>query len=86
MSMAKAVVSTSIGAEGLPIKNGEHLLVADDPASFAEATLRLLGDTVERKRIGQSARRMVEENYSWAKVSEGFAAVLEKVVCQVRQT
>ena len=44
MSMGKAVVSTSIGAEGLPVKNGEHLLLADDPASFAESTLRLLGD------------------------------------------
>ena len=41
--MAKAVVSTSVGAEGLPVKNGEHLLIVDDPASFAEGTVRLLG-------------------------------------------
>jgi sugar transferase (PEP-CTERM/EpsH1 system associated) len=80
MSMGKAVVSTSIGAEGLPVKNGEHLLVADDPASFAENTLRLLGNAAQRARIGKAARRLVEEKYSWATVSKGFALTLEKVV------
>ena len=80
MSMAKAVVSTSIGAEGLPVKNGEHLSMADDPASFAENTLRLLGNASQRAQIGQAARHLVEENYSWATVSKGFAQVLENVV------
>jgi polysaccharide biosynthesis protein PslH len=78
--MAKAVVSTSIGAEGLPVKNGEHLLLADDPASFAESTLRLLGNASQRTEIGQAARRLVEENYSWDTVSKGFAQVLQNVV------
>jgi sugar transferase (PEP-CTERM/EpsH1 system associated) len=85
MSMAKAVVSTSIGAEGLPVNNGEHLLVADDPTSFAESTLRLLGDATQRAQIGQAARRLVEENYSWATVSKGFEQVLENVVNQARR-
>jgi len=80
MSMAKAVVSTSIGAEGLPVRNGEHLLLADDPASFAEKTLWLLRDGSERARIGRAARLLVERNYSWATVSRSFAQVLESVV------
>ena len=80
MSMAKAVVSTSIGAEGLPVKNGEHLLLADDPASFAEHTLQLLGNASQRAEIGKAARNLVEKNYSWAKVSKSFAQVLENVV------
>jgi len=80
MSMGKAVVSTSIGAEGLPVKNGEHLLLADDPASFAESTLRLLGNDSQRTQIGAAARHLVEENYSWVTVSEGFAEVVENVV------
>src|SRR5208283_1800795 len=79
MSMAKAVVSTSVGAEGLPVKNGEHLLLADDPASFAETTLQLLGNPLRRAQIGLAARNLVVENYSWVKVSKGFAQVLEKV-------
>lgn len=86
MSMAKAVVSTSIGAEGLPVKNGEHLLIADDPASFAENTLRLLGNPSQRAEIGQAARHLVEENYSWARVSQGFVQALENVVKQARQS
>ena len=86
MSMAKAVVSTSIGAEGLPVKNGEHLLLADDPASFAESTLQLLGNASQRVQIGQAARHLVEENYSWATVSKGFAQALENVVKGARQS
>jgi glycosyltransferase involved in cell wall biosynthesis len=86
MSMAKAVVSTSIGAEGLPVKNGEHLLMADDPASFAESTLRLLGNASQRAEIGEAARHLVQENYSWATVSKGFAQVLENVVKRARQS
>ncbi len=86
MSMAKAVVSTSIGAEGLPVKNGVHLLVADDPASFVDSTLRLLGDPSERAQIGQAARNLVEENYSWSTVSKGFAQALEHVVKRAGQS
>jgi sugar transferase (PEP-CTERM/EpsH1 system associated) len=85
MSMGKVVVSTSIGAEGLPVKNGEHLLLADDPASFAESTLRLLGNDSQRTQIGQAARHLVEENYSWATVSKGFDQALESVVKRARQ-
>lgn len=80
MSMAKAVVSTSIGAEGLPVKDGEHLLLADDPHSFAEITLQLLGDASYREQIGRAGRQLVEENYSWNTVSRGFAQILERVV------
>ena len=73
MSMAKAVVSTSIGAEGLPVKNGEHLLVADTPSSFAEKTLQLLADPSAREQLGQRARLLVEQNYSWATVSNDLS-------------
>lgn len=79
MSMAKAIVSTSIGAEGLPVNNGEHILLADDPASFAESTVRLLGNASRRAQIGQAARHLVHENYNWVTVSKGFAQVLESV-------
>ena len=77
--MAKPVVSTSIGAEGLPVKKGEHLLVADTPSSFAEKIIQLLGDPVGREELGRRARVLVEQNYSWATVSSGFAKVLEHV-------
>lgn len=83
MSMAKAVVSTSIGAEGLPVNKDEHIILADDPASFAESTVRLLLDASRREQIGEAARHLVQENYSWATVTMGFARALESVVDRV---
>jgi sugar transferase (PEP-CTERM/EpsH1 system associated) len=83
MSMAKAVVSTSIGAEGLPVNKDQHILLADDPASFAESTAGLLLDASRREQIGLAARNLVQENYSWAAVSVGFARALESVVDRV---
>jgi sugar transferase (PEP-CTERM/EpsH1 system associated) len=80
MSMAKAIVSTSIGAEGLPVNNGENILLADDPVSFAESTVWLLANTSRRAQIGQAARDLVQENYNWATVSKAFAQALESVV------
>jgi sugar transferase (PEP-CTERM/EpsH1 system associated) len=80
MSMGKAVVSTTIGAEGLPVRHGEHLLLADDAASFAESTLALLRSPSKRSELGTTARDLVEHNYSWTAVAKRFAKVLEDVV------
>lgn len=80
MCMGKAVVSTSIGAEGLPVVAGEHLLLADDPAQFAESVVALLRDPIRRQQIGATARALVKEKYSWAHGAGTFADVLAKVV------
>jgi sugar transferase (PEP-CTERM/EpsH1 system associated) len=80
MAMAKATVSTTIGAEGLPVKSDENLVLADSPADFATAVVGLLNDPERRTRMGTAARAMVEEKYSWRKVSESFAATLQDVI------
>lgn len=80
MAMGKAVVSTSIGAEGLPVTHGENIILSDDPTEFADHAVRLLTDQTERIRIGTAARRLVEENYSWASVVRSFEDVLDKAV------
>ncbi len=79
MGMAKAVVSTSIGAEGLPVRHGETILLTDEPAKFAACVVSLLRDPAQRKRLGQASRKLVEENHSWARVAKGFAEVLTNV-------
>jgi sugar transferase (PEP-CTERM/EpsH1 system associated) len=84
MSMGKAVVSTRVGAEGLPVRNGEHLLLADDSESFARSTVNLLRDASRRRQIGLAARKLVEENYSWRQVARVFSNVLEDVVAGSR--
>jgi sugar transferase (PEP-CTERM/EpsH1 system associated) len=72
LSMAKAVVSTSVGAEGLPLAPDRHFLQADDPVRFAEAVTSLLRDSARRRAMGAAGRRLVQERYSWSKVVDEF--------------
>jgi len=65
MAMGLPIVSTSLGCEGLEISHNEHLLIADTPEEFAQATLLLLQDKVLRDRLRQSARERSEERYDW---------------------
>lgn len=65
LAMGKAIVSTTIGAEGLDVKSGQHLLVADQPEEFAAQVVRLLDDAGLRKRLVAEGRAMVEVTYSW---------------------
>ena len=74
LAMGKAVVSTTIGAEGLPLTDGAHFVRADEPAAFASAVAALLRDPARRRVLGAAGRRLVEERYSWAQVAADFEA------------
>lgn len=76
MAMAKAVVSTTVGAEGLPVTDGEHLLLADDPQAFARATVRLLRDRDARARLERAARALVVAEYDWSAVASSLEDAL----------
>jgi glycosyltransferase involved in cell wall biosynthesis len=79
MAMGKALVSTSIGAEGLEVESGRDLLLADDAASFADAVILLLRDAAVRRRLEQAAVQLAAQ-YDWSRVVEQFAEVLRKLV------
>ena len=79
LAMGKAVVSTSVGAEGLPMTPGQHFLQADSPEDFAKAVLALLEDVPRRRAIGEAGRRLVEARYSWAQVGREFERLCEEV-------
>ena len=79
MAMGKAVVSTTIGAEGLPVTPGGDVIVADDPASFAHAVLQLMRDVPARRTIEAAARRLVVERYDWSAVASDFEAAIARV-------
>ncbi len=68
MAMGKAVVSTSLGAEGIGAVQGRDLLLADEPAAFAAAVGRLLDDPGLATRLGVAGRALVERSYSWEAV------------------
>ncbi|MEX2048890.1 MAG: glycosyltransferase [Gemmatimonadota bacterium] len=69
-AMGKAVVSTSIGSEGLKTCDGENILIADSPDLFAAAVLRVLGDPSLRKRLETAARETAERNYDWERLGD----------------
>jgi polysaccharide biosynthesis protein PslH len=73
MGMERAVVSTTIGAEGLDVVNGEHILLADTPATFAEAVIGLIRSPDRAAAIGRSAGAHVRTHFGWASVAEQFA-------------
>jgi glycosyltransferase involved in cell wall biosynthesis len=66
MSMGKAIVSTTLGAEGIEAVPGRDLLVEDQPAAFAAAINRLLANPALAARIGDSARQLAVERYAWS--------------------
>lgn len=82
MGMGKAVVSTSIGAEGLPVIHGKEIVLADLPEEFARQTISLLRSSAKREELGCSARLLVEQNYSWnavgTRLSEDLTELVEK--------
>ena len=80
LAMGKAVVSTTVGAEGLPVVPGRHYVRADGPGDFARAVLALLRDPMRRAALGAAGRQLVEERYSWAHVAKEFEARCEEAV------
>jgi sugar transferase (PEP-CTERM/EpsH1 system associated) len=78
MSMAKAVVSTTIGAEGLPVTDGQDVVIADDPVSFANAVVRLIREDDARRDIEQAARHLMVSRYDWSAVAQDFEDALAR--------
>jgi len=80
MAMAKPVVSTSIGAEGIDAEPDRHLLLADGPAAFAAAIGRVLDDPGLGARLGREARLLVEERYSWDTAAQALEGLYDEVL------
>jgi glycosyltransferase involved in cell wall biosynthesis len=77
MAMEKPTVSTTIGAEGLPVSDGAELLLADTPESFAAAVVRVLQDSDLANELAQRAANLVRAEFGWQKVAERFANICE---------
>src|SRR5690606_879286 len=82
MAMAKATVSTTIGAEGLPVEPGTHFLQADTAAQFAQDIVRLLDDAPLRKRIGDAADAFVREHYGSETIARQFESICLDVIAR----
>lgn len=73
MATGRAVVSTSLGCEGLDVTPGEDILVADTPAGFADAVVRCLREPALRDQLGARGRALVERRYRWDAIGAGLS-------------
>jgi polysaccharide biosynthesis protein PslH len=86
MAMGRAVVSTTIGAEGLPVTPGTDIVVADDADSFAGAVVHLIRERVHRQRIEAAARQLVVERYDWNAVAHDLEQALTTIGFELNDT
>jgi len=78
MAMAKPVVSTSMGVQGITLVTNDHVIIADEPDEFARHVVELLCDKQLRQKIGHNARKLVESSYSWGSMAEQLNEVITK--------
>jgi glycosyltransferase involved in cell wall biosynthesis len=79
MAMGKAIVSTSVGCEGLEVRHGEHILIRDDPTEFAAAVAELIHNTALRRRLGRAARNLAINRYSWDIIATNMITEYDRV-------
>lgn len=75
-AMGKAIVTTSIGVEGLAFRDSEELMVADSPTSFARAVVRLVQDAGKRRKLGERARE-IALGYDWEIIGDRLCHIVE---------
>jgi len=80
MAVGTPVVSTSLGAEGVPAVQRENIIVADNPEEFTQGILDLINYDKLFERIRKKARKLVEEKFAWQKGVETMERVLEKMM------
>ncbi len=80
MAMELPVVSTRIGAEGVPYQDGEHLLLADSPPEFAQAVVRLLQSADLRCRIAETGARFARDHYDWTALTATIGSKLNSML------
>jgi len=80
MASGKPVVSTSLGAEGIPVTPGTNILLADDPNSFAQAVITLLANRPAADELARAGRSFVEEYFSWNIIGARFEKTLRAAV------
>lgn len=80
MALGVPVVATAIAKEGLPVKDGKDILVADSPEAFAQAVVTVLRDNNLRQRLGANGQSIVRELYDWKKIVDQLEKTYIKVV------
>lgn len=76
MAHRKAIISTTVGAEGIDVQHGKHLLLADEPSAFAQACLLCLREAVVREQIANEGYSLVRRHYTWDRIERQVAEIV----------
>jgi len=79
MALGTPVVSTSKGAEGLEVANGEEILIANEPVDFANSVIRLLRDEQLHDKLAENAKTKVQKSYDWGEMSSTYEELVQSV-------
>jgi glycosyltransferase involved in cell wall biosynthesis len=80
LANGKAVVTTSIGAEGIDIKHNKHVIIADSPEDFSIAVLRLISNRNLRIKLGRAGREVVLSKYQWASIAKKLSGFYKSLI------
>ncbi|HSQ65881.1 MAG TPA: glycosyltransferase family 4 protein [Polyangiaceae bacterium] len=86
MAMARPVVSTSVGAEGIGAQPGRHLLIGDSPTALASGICRVLEDPALGAKLGEHGRALVEERYSWVSSGQRLESFMRELLASRRSS
>ena len=75
MAMRKAIVATTLGAEGYPVTPGQEMVITDEPAGMAAVIVQLLHDELARSQLGEKAYQFVQAHYRWEHLIPGLEAL-----------
>ena len=79
MALGKAIISTSIGAEGINYTNGKDIFIGDDPESFMEAIEKCFSDKEVCYQLGNNARKLIENQHSLERVVEKLESFYQRL-------
>jgi polysaccharide biosynthesis protein PslH len=79
LAMGKAMVSTAVGCEGVAVRDGEHLMIADDAPAFASRISEVFEKPGLRDALGQAGRRLIETRYSWKLAGARLEALYRQI-------
>jgi sugar transferase (PEP-CTERM/EpsH1 system associated) len=86
LAMGRAVVSSTVGAEGLDVVHDQHVVLADDPRSFAQSVLHLLDNPERCRELASEGRRLVQRCYGWDALAERLEGFIHEVAGQKTST
>ncbi len=80
LAMGKAVVTTSVGAEGIEVTDNENIIIADDPETFAEKTVELLRNPEMVEELGRNAVTLIRKKYDWEIIAKKHRQIYKEIV------